>query len=259
MKMGITQGAVSVTGKEFLERTAKMGLAGVEPYIAEENSEFLSWSSGNTKQFVDKAKKLGVEIPSVALGVFNNDSALVTSEGQAKAVKLTIRTLQFASAVGAKTMLLCTYLASHPDTPQKKFNLLEVIHKVTPLACKLGVTIGLESPLPAAELEQLVDVARSDCVGVYYDLGNAVALGFDPAREIEVLGGRILAVHVKDSANVLGALHLGEGKLDLKAAIETLRRIGYDGWLILETPGGDEHVLQKDINILNQYLKRKKG
>jgi sugar phosphate isomerase/epimerase len=117
-----------------------------------------------------------------------------------------------------------------------------------------GVALALESPLPAEELAKLVDAAGSAQVGVYYDVGNAIYLGFDPAEEIETLDRRILAVHVKDTAQMLGDAHLGQGRLDLAASLEALKRIGYEGWLMLETPGGDEAAVREDIRILGQYL-----
>jgi len=254
VKIGITQYAASPDGRNFLERTAQMGLDGVEPFFGTADDELLSWSGEEIERFLLCAKRLGVCIPSTALGVFNNDPSLIDPRGRDRAVDLITRALRFTAAVEARTMLLCTYLQSAPDTAEKKANLLNVIRTVLPLADQLDVAVALESPLPAKELLDLLDATESDRTAVYYDLGNAVALGFDPAEEIRLLGRRILSVHVKDSSDSLGALHLGRGRLDLAASIEALKSIGYDGWLILETPGGDESSVYRDIEILKHYV-----
>ncbi len=256
MKFGITQYAASADGKGFVEATARLKLAGVEPYIGSSDSEFFAWSPQEIERVVQQASKLGVVIPSVCVGLFNGDPAVISADGFEKAVRLTSDALKFTAAVGGKIMLLCTYVVSHPDTPQKKKNLLRVVRAVEPLARKLGVKIGLETPLSAEELAQVVDEAASDHVGVYYDYGNALANGFDPAREIPILGKRILSIHVKDSARmVLGSLHLGSGDVNLAAAVAATLAIGYDGWLMLETPGGDESAIREDLAVLNRHLK----
>ncbi len=47
---------------------------------------------------------------------------------------LIARGLRFTAAVGARHMLLCTFFASNPDTPEKKQNLLNVVEQLLPLA-----------------------------------------------------------------------------------------------------------------------------
>ena len=200
------------------------------------------------------ARKLGVSVPSVAVGIFNNDPALIEDQNCDKACRIIHRTLEFTAAIGARIMLLCTFLKSHPDTEEKKANLLEVIRLVEPRARELGITIALESPLEASELAAMVDAADSDHVGVYYDLGNAVALGCDPAEEIRILRHRILSVHIKDSVDKLGGLHLGQGNLNLKDSLEALKTIDYQGWLILETPCESRAALEQDIKHLKDLL-----
>ncbi len=72
-------------------------------------------------------------------------------------------------------------------------------------------------------------------MGVYYDVGNAAYQGFDNMSEIAKLGDRIFQVHVKE----IGA-EMGEGKLDFAALVGALKRVGYDGYLVLETDAGDD-------------------
>jgi len=258
MKLGITQYAAcpaGTDGRKLLEQVAELGLAGVEPFFGTFDAEFLVWSAEQVKQFVANAKELNIAVPSTGYGAFNMDSCLVDKDGLDKAVKHTIHGLEHTAAMRGRVMLLCTFLQSHPDTPEKTANLLKVIDQVEPRACKLGVKIALETPLCAEELIELVEATKSDQVGVYYDLGNAIALGFDPADEIERLGKHILEVHVKDSAhNVLGGLHLGQGNLDLSTSIAMLKKTNYDGWLIIETPLNSETYLLNDIKTLRQLL-----
>ena len=145
-------------------------------------------------------------------------------------------------------------LCVKPRQPGKKDNLIEVLRQVEPTARDLEVEIALESPLPAKDLAEMVDTIGSKYVGVYYDVGNAIFLGYDPAEEIEQLSHRILSVHMKDTAKNLGDSHLGLGRLDTNAAMSALDKINYNGWLIIETPSGNDIALRNDIEIVNKYL-----
>jgi sugar phosphate isomerase/epimerase len=151
-------------------------------------------------------------------------------------------------------MLLCTFFKSHPDTPEKQASLLRVLQDVAPRARELGVTIALETPLDARQLAALVHAAGLSNVGVYYDVGNSLYLGYDVPAEIALLGPLIRAMHIKDTATMLGDSHLGKGRLDLKASLASLAKIGYRGWLMLETPSGDEAALREDIEILKRSI-----
>jgi len=252
MRIGISQGVAALDGEDILGCTARLGVDGVEPFIGTADDERLFWSQSQVDEFAARAKSLGVLVPSVAVGLFNGDSALVDPTRRDRAVDLTSRGLKLSAGLGAEVMLLCTYFESHPDTRAKKDAVLEVIREVEPVAADAGVTIALESPLPADELAQLADEAASEVVAVYYDFGNAVALGFDPVAEVETLGARIVSVHVKDCVDTVGGMHLGEGNLDLPAAMAAVKHIGYDGWLIVETPGDDEAAVREDLRTLSQ-------
>jgi sugar phosphate isomerase/epimerase len=77
---------------------------------------------------------------------------------------------------------------------------------------------------------------NSPYVKVYYDFGNGLSLGSVPQREIARLGKRIAQVHAKDP----GGEYMGEGWVNMAAVSGALKAIGYDGWLVLETPATDD-------------------
>jgi sugar phosphate isomerase/epimerase len=236
------------------KRTAALGLAGTEPFFGSPDDKLLQWTEDQRRALRKKGDELGVEITSVCLGAFNGDPAVIQAEGREKAVAFIEKTLDFTRDVGASVMLLCTYLQSHPDTEEKKANLLEVVRRIEPYARDRGIRIGLETPLDATELKALAEAAESDHVGVYYDTGNAVSLGFDPVEEIHILGSTMFAIHIKDSVDKLGALHMGDGYVDLAGCMQAIKEIGYDGWLMLETPGDDIEAVKRDIEAVRSYL-----
>jgi sugar phosphate isomerase/epimerase len=60
-------------------------------------------------------------------------------------------------------------------------------------------------------------------------------------------------VHIKDREADL----LGEGTVDIPACVETLAEVGYDGWLILETPATEEPLAAGEYNL--EYLRKVVG
>jgi L-ribulose-5-phosphate 3-epimerase/hexulose-6-phosphate isomerase len=81
----------------------------------------------------------------------------------------------------------------------------------------------------------MIDAVGSPALGSYYDVGNADYQSFDPIAEMEKLGRHIFQIHVKE----IGA-EMGEGKLDFPAIFATIKRVGFDGYLVLETEAGDD-------------------
>lgn len=253
MKLGIAQYSADASGREFLEAATRLRLDGAEPFIPDAADAMLSRSQEELDALLSRAADLCVEIPSVAIGVFNNDPSLVLADGREKAIEVIQRCLRFTALLCARTMLLCAFVQSDPDTPEKRQNLLRVIGQVEPVARNLDIVLGLETPLPASETLSLLDSMQSPHVGVYYDIGNATFLGHDIGREIRALGSRIVGVHVKDCVRSFGDARLGHGKANLDAAMEALKDVGYDGWLILETPSG-EAGLREDIRLIKRYM-----
>jgi inosose dehydratase len=102
------------------------------------------------------------------------------------------------------------------------------------------------------EIERLLEQTDPDLVGLLLDTGHAVYGGGDPLEIVMRHGPRVRYVHLKDAqraelehmrrsdvpmaeAWARGVFcPLGEGVVDFPRLIETLRRRGYEGWLIVE-------------------------
>ena len=147
--------------------------------------------------------------------------------------------------------MMCNYFASDPDTPEKKKNMIEVMREIEPSARRKEIRVGLESPQSAAELVNILNELNSDCFGVYYDVGNAIAYDYDPVEEIRILGKHIIGMHMKDTVEKLGDAHLGKGRLDLDGSIAAMREIGYNGYLMIETQ--PDKLVAGDIDVLKYY------
>ena len=129
------------------------------------------------------------------------------------------------------------------------------IKKAIPVARDLGVKIAIENvgnnfintPEQAA---QYLDAINSEWVGWHFDIGNHGRLG-PPEKWIQVLGKRILKIHVKEfvaspppaegqakAKSGRDRPKLLEGDNNWPAIMAALDKAGYSGgWGISEQPG----------------------
>jgi sugar phosphate isomerase/epimerase len=102
-----------------------------------------------------------------------------------------------------------------------------------PIVAREGIRLAIENHKDY-RAEELVDIVRkldNRHVGVCVDFGNSIALLEDPMQVVEALAPFAFTTHVKDMAVeeydrgfLLSEVPLGEGFLDLRRMIETLRR-----------------------------------
>jgi len=113
------------------------------------------------------------------------------------------------------------------------------IRELLPIAEDLGVTMALENVwnkflLSPIEMRDFIDQFESDHVAAYFDVGNILLYGY-PVHWIEVLGERIVRVHIKDfNTDTKQFVALLTGSVDYPRVMNALRGVGYDGWLTAE-------------------------
>lgn len=131
---------------------------------------------------------------------------------------------------------------------------------------KIGLHIGFETHMcylhdtPEA-VKKLVDKIGRATVGVNLDYGNMVYFKTRPALKdvLKLLGKRIYYVHLKNSLiredrNIPCAL--GEGDIDHREYLRTLKKMGYEGPLCLEAPreGDREWYARKDLAYVKSVI-----
>ena len=127
----------------------------------------------------------------------------------------------------------------------------ETIRKAIPHAESKRIHILVENVWATFLIEPLtmaryIDELDSPYVKAYFDIGNVVRWGW-PQDWIEVLGKRIVKVHIKeynlDVAMNEGmrkgfAFPLGKGSVDWPRVRQELEKIDYRGWATAEVSGG---------------------
>ncbi len=223
------------------------------------------------KAIKSEAKKAGVEIASVATGLYWQYSLTDDREEvREKARGITRSLLERAAWLGVDAVLVvpgAVDIFFKPDAPAVPYDVvwkrsLEALQELAPFAEKAGVAIGVENVwnkflLSPLEMRSFVDEIKSDYVGVYFDVGNVILFGY-PEQWIRILGDRIKRVHIKDFkrsvATAKGFCDLLEGDVNWPQVMKALKKIGYDGFITAEMMPWRPDLLEVTSKAMDKIL-----
>ncbi|MBP7949432.1 MAG: sugar phosphate isomerase/epimerase [Verrucomicrobiales bacterium] len=187
------------------------------------------------QRYQDEAKRLGIEVLSLAIGELNN----IPYKSDPRTIPWVHDSIEVCRAMNCRVVLLAFFHNNDlRDDPAGTDETVRRLKEVAPLAEKAGVTLGIESWLNAEDHVRIIDRVGSPALKVYYDVANSTERGYDIIREIHQLGkqGQICEFHMKEN----GAL-LGRGRVDFAKVRDALADIGYVGPMQIEgavPPGG---------------------
>ncbi|MBE7464427.1 MAG: sugar phosphate isomerase/epimerase [Planctomycetes bacterium] len=241
-KIGLREGMLTKRGADFVDEAAELG-SGVVEALLRPGEESGAWGGSEGRlAYRERAARRGVPIASICLGFLNALPLGGQGARAERALALLDAGIDWAVDLGAEAILVPFFGLATLRTPDDAERLATRIRRLAPKAEAAGVTLGLESTLSAREVLALLKAIDSPRVGCYWDTGNSVAQGADPAEEIRLLGARIVRVHLKDRMRTGADRMLGEGQVNFPQVAFELRRSGYRGPLVLETPKGSDAV-----------------
>lgn len=237
---------------EAIEYAASYGLDGIELTVGD--CVGIDTTEAECAKIRAFAREKSVRLRSVASGFFWGCSLGSPDEKErGEALAFAKKYLRIASWLGAESALVVpgavdvAWDESRPVVPYMVCwkQATESIKELRPMAEKLNVNICLEnvwnkflySPI---EMKLFIDQFGSEKIGCYFDAGNCLLNGF-PQDWIEILGGRIKAVHFKNwkSEDCGGGLHgfgddLLDGDVDFAKILAALGKINYAGPVTVE-------------------------
>jgi sugar phosphate isomerase/epimerase len=144
---------------------------------------------------------------------------------------LLAQVLARASGIGIDTVIVPWLEANTAGEDVSR----ERLRSLRQLSDTSTVRIAIESDLSAGLLRTLIEECAPS-IGICYDTGNAAAAGHDLTSDLNLLGPRLFAVHVKDRVPGSPSVPLGQGRVDFAALSDALAAHAFRGPLILETP-----------------------
>ena len=203
------------------------------------------------KQFLDKAKELNLEICSLGMTGFYAQSFAE----RAGVERMVQDCLDTAKAMGVKVAFLPLGVSDLVKHPELRPAVIERLKAVAPKAQQAGVVIGIETSLAAADEAKLLDEVGSDYVKSYFNFANACDNGRDVCAELKTLGKkRIAQIHCSDTD---GVWLQNDPKLNLKKIKQTLDKMKWSGWLVIERSRDvkDVHNVKWNYSANTAYVK----
>lgn len=227
------------------------GFDAIELALNETGEMGLESSENEILGYKKKAEEIGIEISSLATGLYWSYSMTSSNEEvREKAKKIVKKQLDAAALLGVDTILVVPGAVGVdfiPDSEVVGYDIaynraLEAIKELAPYAESKKVSIGIENVwnkflLSPLEMRDFIDKIGSDYVGAYFDVGNVIYSGY-PEHWIKILGKRIKKVHFKDYRKDVGSLagfvDLLSGDVNYPAVVEELKNIGYNSYVTAE-------------------------
>ncbi|WP_187262080.1 sugar phosphate isomerase/epimerase family protein [Pontibacter beigongshangensis] len=181
------------------------------------------------REYLDKAKELNLELCSLAMTGFYAQSFAERPTYQ-QMVGDCIETMkQMNIKVGFLPLGVKGDLVQHPHLRPAIVERLKVVGR---MAEEAGVVIGIETALDAKGDKKLLKDIGSKGIKIYFNFSNPLKEGRDLHKELRILGkDRICMIHATDED---GVWLENNTRLDMPKVKQTLDKMGWSGWLVIE-------------------------
>lgn len=202
------------------------------------------------KSFLTASGETGVKIASIAIGELNN----VPYKSDPRTEEWVWDSIDTAKNLGVSVILLAFFGKNDLRNDEKGTKeVISRLKKVAPKAEKMGIILGLESYLNAAEHLDIIERVGSKNIKVYVDFRNTADAGYEVLKEVKQLGkNNICELHIKENGFLLG-----QGTLDWAKISNLLYEMNYfgDRWMQIEWAMPDKADITESYRHNLQFLR----
>ena len=179
--------------------------------------------------FMQQAKAFNITFCSLSMSGYYAQS-FCGRENFVQSIEDCIRTMKLMNVkVGFLPMGVQCDLVKHPGLMDAVVSRLKLVGKMAEAA---GVVIGIETALDARTEKKLLKEVGSDGIKSYFNFSNPLKNGRDLCKELKLLGRKnIIQIHCTDDD---GVLLKDNARLDMRKVKQTLDKMRWTGWLVLE-------------------------
>jgi inosose dehydratase len=253
----------------------------------------ITWG-GNDRQAIEDIAAVGfhgIQLRSNSIAEFGSPAAVrdFLNQNQLKFVALSSGDLQSASGSAKKSIAEHTahakflrdagglYLQILDNRPKGRMaisddykQLGKALTELGKRTADLGIPLGYHNHMGSLsekpeELDQIMSASDPRYVKLELDIAHYFQGGGDPVKAIEKFGDRLLFLHIKDvervSASVYRFVELGRGLVDVPAVFDSLNKVGFRGWAVVELDDVPEnaHSPKEAAAANKEYLQEKLG
>ncbi len=258
MKYGIRESLLGAdaTLEEKFQRAADLGFDGIEmiPRSDPRMHGMMVFEETGRRELVNLCGQHHLLISSLSLATWREANCLTTEHDEwVKGKQHLIQAMAVANLLDCDGILLPHFKDMEPklDDPRLEWD-CRGLRECAATSENPDLRLCVECTVDEETMLGLVEMADSPQVGIYFDIGNLTAAGFDAPAQLRALREGAKMIHIKEANAEL----LGEGDVDMPAIAEAVEEIDYDGWLVFETAPTDDPLAAAEHNLaeLRNYL-----
>jgi len=236
-----------VSFEDMFRALSKAGFDGVELNVDKEDASAHALSLSTTKAQLEEirglSEKYALPVCSISTSLCSDTFGSADRARNEMAKKIVRQQLFCAQQLGGTGILVVP--GGHNEKNSLKAAYDRSFETLSALKAEIDdqdVKVGVEnvwnnffaSPF---DMARFIDSLGAKNIGAYFDVGNVMIFS-DPVHWIEILGNRIVKIHVKDFLksgwNAGTFVNLLEGSVPFERVVPALRAVGYDGYLTAE-------------------------
>jgi sugar phosphate isomerase/epimerase len=244
----------SADDRRLFGRAKRLGFAGVELIVSRSDP-------GRIDSVLEAQAQTGLAVPSLVLGEHSDLGGIADADPAvaARAAEDVRRALDWTARLGADALLIPFFGRAELRGEADIGRAAAAFRPLCELAAERGVELLYEGTLPAGPIRRLAAQVGSPAFGCYFDYANVVVRGMDTATELRALGELVRRVHLKDARAKVNDVPPGLGLVDFAESARALDEIGYEGWVVLETPPGPPELVARDLSFARTVVPRLAG
>ena len=266
MKISLfSQSLFSLPLMDAIKATARIGFSAIELACAKPHFD-LEMAFKEPERVAEQVHKSGLKVS--ALSLFNNFTDRTRLNEQVEVAETYIC---LASLFQTKIIKLTPGPPGSADATEVHWRCLETaLARLAPVAKEVGVRLAFETHMrqltdTLSGSKRLLEIAKSDAVGLTVDFSNLSFAGENMPEVISTLKDRMYNAHVKNGTiGEDGKWHfhaLDTGLTEYLEVLALLRDANYNGYLTIECLGSDARespleTAKRDLDILRGWLEQ---
>jgi len=252
----------------MLKTLSELGYDSVEPQVATGQASSMLYGYDPTLSLESdplEVKKLVTSYGLEMICISAHANLMDVGEAGPSYLK---KAISYAKLVGAEIVNTSEgpkpkYLTEEEGFQLMKLNLKSILNMAENFAIKLTIEPHNIYTVQTGTMLRILNLVRSDMLGVNFDTGNVFLFGTDPLEMLDAMIDKIMHIHLKDIGRetlekhggetaIPAGVTIGEGVVPIKQIINRLKKSGFDGELSVEC-GGIER-LKKSIAYIRSII-----